>query len=169
MTHIYLFLTKDFDFLGLIILDLVKTNSPNLNPIFSRVIKSFLNSFPLWTNTVLPIKLDGIEDLRDHTFKFVLAFLKKQFFGDKQMSLDDATSGVGVSQSGKSGGDAAGYAGAGAGAMGGGAGGYGVGQNDGAGAGLGVGGDAGASAGATGAGAGDATDNTSIGSINVNA
>ena len=42
------------------------------------------------------------------------------------MSFDDAASGVGVSQSGKSGGDAAGYAGAGAGAAGGHAGGLGV-------------------------------------------
>jgi len=34
----------------------VKTNSPNLKPIFSRVIKIFLNSFPECTKTEKPIK-----------------------------------------------------------------------------------------------------------------
>jgi len=81
------------------------------------------------------------------------------------------SSNVGVSQSGKSGGDAMGSAGAYAGA---GAGGLGVGTGVGAGflsggAGVGVGvGEAGAGAGATGAHGGDVSDNTSIGSININ-
>ena len=80
---------------------------------------------------------------------------------------------VGISQSGKTGGEASGFASAGAGALAGS--GVGVGQADafgfgvGAGAaGLGVGGSAGASVGAIGAHGGDVSDNTSIGSININ-
>ena len=82
-------------------------------------------------------------------------------------------SSVGITQSGKSGGDASGFAVAGAGALAGS--GVGVGQADAGGfgvgagaAGLGVGGGAGASAGAIGAMGGDVSDNTSIGSININ-
>ena len=85
------------------------------------------------------------------------------------MSFDDATSGVGVNQSGKSGGDASGHAAASGYACGGSAGASGTGSSVGTGVGLASGGDAAAAAGATGAAAGDATDNTSIGSINVNA
>ena len=80
---------------------------------------------------------------------------------------------VSVGQSGKSGGDAFGGAGSGAGAMAGS--GFGIGQAEaggfgvGAGAGgLGIGGSAGASAGSFGAHGGDVSDNTSIGSININ-
>ena len=80
---------------------------------------------------------------------------------------------VGLNQSGKSGGEAFGFAGAGAGALAGSgvgvgeaaAGGFGVGAGAG---GLGVGGNAGAGAGAIGAAGGDVSDNTSIGSININ-
>ena len=85
------------------------------------------------------------------------------------MSFDDATSGIGVNQSGKSGGDAYGAAGAGAGALGGRGNAYGRGSDIGIGVAGAAGGDAASAAGATGAAAGDATDNTSIGSINVNA
>jgi hypothetical protein len=80
---------------------------------------------------------------------------------------------VGVSQSGKSGGDAFGGAESGAGALGGTgvgvgqAGAFGFGAGAGA-AGLGVGGGAGAGAGSFGAHGGDVSDNTSIGSISIN-
>jgi hypothetical protein len=92
------------------------------------------------------------------------------------MTLDRSGAMTGINQSGKSGGDATGLAGAGAGASGG----FGIGGSGaGAGAGgiasdanarstgIGAGGDAGAGAGAMGAAGGDATDNTAIGSINV--
>jgi hypothetical protein len=80
---------------------------------------------------------------------------------------------VSVGQSGKSGGDAFGGAESGAGAAGGFgfgggqavAGGFGVGAGA---AGLGIGGSAGAGAGSFGAHGGDVSDNTSIGSININ-
>ena len=77
--------------------------------------------------------------------------------------------GVGVNQSGKSGGDITGNAGADADATGGGGSGRGTAwvQNvDPIGTGIGVGGDAGAGAMAGQAG-GDVTDNTSIGDINI--
>jgi hypothetical protein len=89
--------------------------------------------------------------------------------GSGKMSTD---TGVGVNQSGKSGGDALGSAFSGAGAAAGS--GLGVGQAaaagfSGAGAsGYGIGGSAGAGAGAVGAAGGDVSDNTSIGSININ-
>ncbi len=86
------------------------------------------------------------------------------------MALDQNASQVGIDQMGKSGGDAmgVGYSGACAGGgagLGAGAGGGLLGV--GVGVGAGVGGDAGAGAGAAGAIGGDASDNTSIGSINV--
>ena len=77
--------------------------------------------------------------------------------------------GVGVEQSGKSGGDAAGFAGSGAGAMGGDGSGSGqawVQNVDPIGTGIGVGGDTGAAA-MSGQAGGDVTDNTSIGDINI--
>ncbi len=77
---------------------------------------------------------------------------------------------VGVSQGGKSGGDAIGFAGADAGA--GGFGGAGTGSGSfgdfSSGFGVSVGGSDGAGAGALGAVGGDVSDNTSIGSININ-
>jgi len=78
------------------------------------------------------------------------------------------SAGISQSQSGKSGGDAMGCAGAGA--MAGAGGGLGVsgGGWGGGGAGIGGGGDAGAGAGAIGAEGGNVSDNTSIGSININ-
>ena len=86
------------------------------------------------------------------------------------MGYDNQRVGTGVNQHCKQGGDAMGVAGAGAGADAG----YGYGRGDAAvwnvdpiGTGVGVGGNAGAHAGAAGAVGGDATDNTSIGSINI--
>ena len=80
---------------------------------------------------------------------------------------------VGVSQSGKSGGEAIGAAGSAAGSFAGS--GLGVGQAAAAGfgvgagaAGLGFGGSAGSGAGSIGAAGGDVSDNTSIGSFNIN-
>jgi len=80
---------------------------------------------------------------------------------------------AGVNQSGKSGGDAAGFAGSGAAAQagcgcGGGSGSAGGWGSFAEGVGVGVGGSAGAGSGAIGAAGGDVSDNTSIGSININ-
>jgi hypothetical protein len=98
---------------------------------------------------------------------------QKKRFRDIKESKMSGNTGVGVNQSGKSGGEAFGEAGAGSGALAGS--GFGVGQaaaggfGVGAGAsGLGLGGSAGAGAGAVGAAGGDVSDNTSIGSININ-
>ncbi|MBF0382562.1 MAG: hypothetical protein HQL69_16195 [Magnetococcales bacterium] len=77
--------------------------------------------------------------------------------------------GVGVEQSGKTGGDATGYASSGAGAMGGdgtGSGDAWVRNVDPIGTGVGVGGDTGSAA-MSGQAGGDVTDNTSIGDINI--
>ena len=82
--------------------------------------------------------------------------------------MSDRTS-MGVNQSGKSGGDAIGYAGASSGAIGGDGSGQGTAwvQNvDPIGTGVGVGGDTGAGA-MSGQAGGDVTDNTSIGDINI--
>lgn len=82
---------------------------------------------------------------------------------------DDQNAGMGINQSGKSGGDAMGSACSGTFASGGGGMGHGsawVQNVDPIGIGVGLGGDAGA-AGMAGQMGGDVTDNTSIGSINI--
>lgn len=88
------------------------------------------------------------------------------------MSFESDTTGMGINQSGKSGGDASGSAYSHTGAMGGSSMGHGSGNASGGwgtfaeGIGVGMGGDAGA-AGMAGQIGGDVTDNTSIGSINI--
>jgi hypothetical protein len=105
-------------------------------------------------------------------------FLKKSQHRGKTMSMDNTMGGscTSTDQSGKTGGDAAtmgeasgGMAGAGAAAAAGaGAGAGGFANDAGAGAMAGAGADAAASGGMVGASGGDASDNTSIGSININ-